>query len=98
MLTRSRRFALIVLAATTCPAAATAQVRNLTEAWRPDQSFQVYAVTINYPKPFDRPYTLYGVYLGHGAVLTAAHVVGRRDLLVNPIIGIAAHDLSAKVL
>jgi hypothetical protein len=31
-------------------------------------------------------------------VLTAAHVVGRRDWLVNPIVRIAAHDLSAKVV
>ena len=98
LLTRSRRCALIVLAAATSPAPATAQLQSLAETWRPDESLEVYAVTINYPKPFERSYTLYGVYLGHGAVLTAAHVVGRRHLLVNPIVQIAAHDLSAKVL
>jgi len=99
LLRRSQRFALIVLAVATCrAAAAAAQMQNLTEAWRPDESFEPYAVTINYPKPFDRAYTLYGVYLGHGAVLTAAHVVGRRDLLVNPVVGIAAHELPAKVV
>jgi hypothetical protein len=88
-----------VLAAATCRAAAAiTQTQSLTEAWRPDESFEPYAVTINYPKPFDRAYTLYGVYLGQGAVLTAAHVVGRRDLLVNPVVRIAAHELSAKVL
>ena len=71
---------------------------SLSGAWHPDEALEVYAVSINYPKPFDRPYTLYGVYLGHGAVLTAAHVVGRRDLLVNPMVRVAAHDVSAKVL
>src|SRR5437868_14963769 len=98
LLTRSRRCALIVLAAATYPGAAVAQMQSLSDAWRPDESLEVYAVSINYPKPFDRPYTLYGVYLGHGAVLTAAHVVGRRDLLVNPMVRVAAHDVSAKVL
>jgi len=99
LLRRSQRFALIVLAAATCRAAAAiTQTQSLTEAWRPDESFEPYAVTINYRKPFDRAYTLYGVYLGQGAVLTAAHVVGRRDLLVNPVVRIAAHELSAKVL
>src|SRR5205807_4880237 len=98
LLMRSRRFGLILLTAVTCPAAATAQMQSLSDAWRPDESLEVYAVSINYPKPFERSYTLYGVYLGHGAVLTAAHVVGRRDLLVNPVVGVAAHDLSAKVL
>jgi hypothetical protein len=31
-------------------------------------------------------------------VLTAAHVVGRRNWLLNPVVRIAAHELSAKVL
>ena len=92
------RGALIVMMAAACAAPAVAQMQNLSEAWRPDDSFQVYAVTINYPKPFDRPTSLYGVYLGHGSVLTAAHVVGRRNWLLNPVVRIAAHELSAKVL
>jgi hypothetical protein len=82
LLTRSRRFGLIILTAAPCIAPAIAHSQSLSEAWRPDDSFELYAVSINYPKPFDRPYNLYGVYLGHGLVLTAAHVVGRRDWVV----------------
>ena len=98
LLRRSRGFAFIALATAAYPAAAIAQMQSLAEAWRPDEFFEPYAVTINYPKPFHRSYTLYGVYLGRGVVLTTAHVVGRRDLLVNPIVRIAARDISAKVV
>ncbi len=99
LLTRWGGFALLVVViAAIHPAVPSAQMPSLSGAWHPDEALEVYAVSINYPKPFDRPYTLYGVYLGHGAVLTAAHVVGRRDLLVNPMVRVAAHDVSAKVL
>jgi trypsin-like peptidase len=98
LLTWSRRFALIALMTGACGASSIAQMESLSEAWRPDDSFELYAVTINYPKPFDRPSDLYGVYLGRGAVLTAAHVVSRRNWLVNPLVRIAAHEVSAKIL
>jgi hypothetical protein len=88
---------LIALTAATCSAAA-AQMYSISGASQPDDSLEAYAVSINYPKPFDRPYALYGVYLGHGAVLTAAHVVGRRNLLVNPLVGFAGHNVSANVI
>ena len=40
-----------------------------------DDSLRVYAVNIVHTPPQD--WTGYGVYLGNGLVLTAAHVVGR---------------------
>lgn len=94
---RSIRLALVIITA----AYACADVYGQSFDWSfltPDDSLQIYAVSINYPPPFERPYTLYGIYLGHGAVITAAHVVGRRALLINPRALIAGQDLSAKVV
>ena len=43
----------------------------------PDDSLRIYAVNVVHTPPFGRPFIAYGIYLGEGAVLTAAHVVGR---------------------
>jgi hypothetical protein len=92
---RSITLALIIIAA------ACEGVHGQTFDWsflRPDEALKSYAVSVNYPAPFERPYPLYGVYLGQGMVLTAAHVVGRRAALINPRVVIAGQSLSAKVL
>jgi hypothetical protein len=53
-----------------------------------DDSLRVYAVNIG---------TLYGVYLGKGLIITAAHVVGPASY-TKPIVHIADMDLPAKVI
>ena len=56
---------------------------------------RLYAVNINRtPK---QPWTGYGVYLGKGVVITAAHVVGRASL-TKPTVVIAGQNLEAKVI
>ena len=60
-----------------------------------DDSLRVYAVNIlRHPK---ESWTGYGIYLGNGYVITAAHVVGR-SFFTRPSVLIAGLDLSAKVI
>ena len=63
-----------------------------------DASLKIFAVHVVKTTPFQKPFTGYGVYLGHGAVITAAHVIGRFGFLKNPRVLIAGQDLSAKVV
>ena len=67
---------------------------SVTHAEVADNSLRVYAVNIlRHPK---EPWTGYGIYLGNGFVISAAHVVGR-SFLTRPSVLIAGLDLSAKV-
>ena len=68
-----------------------------TRAQSADDDLRVYAVSIVDVIPFRRHVSGYGVYLGNGAVLTAAHVVGRWSLLSAPRVLIAGQELLAKV-
>jgi hypothetical protein len=75
--------------------------QNLTQlAKAPDlaQSLKVYAVNVVHTPPFKKPFVGYGIYLGNGAVLTAAHVVGHWPSLTNPRVLVAGQDLAAKVV
>jgi hypothetical protein len=61
-----------------------------------DDSLRLYAVHIDrVPK---QSWTGYGIYLGNGLVITAAHVVGRIALLFNPRVEIAGKELPASVI
>ena len=64
----------------------------------PDDGLKLYTVYVAHTAPFEKPFVGYGIYLGHGGVLTAAHVVGRWPLLTNPRILIAGQDLPATVV
>lgn len=65
----------------------------------PDDDLRLYAVNvIHTPLPFRNPFIGYGVYLGQGAVLTAAHVVGRLPFITHPRVLISGMDLPAKVV
>lgn len=64
----------------------------------PDQSLRIYGVNVVHTPPFKEPFFGYGIYLGHGAILTAAHVVGRLPSYAKPRVIIAGKDLPAKVL
>jgi hypothetical protein len=67
-------------------------------AQNPDDDLRVYAVSVINTTPFKRPFSGYGIYLGQGAVITAAHVVGHWALFTNPRILIARQELPAKVI
>ena len=64
----------------------------------PDSALQVYAVNVVKTPPFRKPFIGYGVYLGQGMVLTAAHVVGHWPVFTHPRILIAGQDLPANVI
>jgi hypothetical protein len=60
-----------------------------------DDSLRVYAVYILQDPP--QSWTGYGIYLGKGLVITAAHVVGRASQ-TKPSVRIAGMDLPAKAI
>ena len=68
------------------------------QAQNPDDDLETYAVSVIHTTPFKGPFSGYGVYLGDGAVITAAHVVGHWPLFAYPGIVIAGQELPAKVI
>lgn len=63
-----------------------------------DEAMRIYAVNVIKMTPFRKPLTGFGVYLGHGAVLTAAHVVGRLPFLKSLHVRIGDQDLPARLI
>ena len=63
-----------------------------------DDSLRIYAVNVVKTTPFEKPFTGNGIYLGKGAVITAAHVIGRWGFLKNPHVLIAGQNLPAKII
>ena len=63
-----------------------------------DNNLKVYAVNVVKTRPLEKQFTGYGIYLGDGKVITAAHVVGHWPALTHPRVLIAGQDLPAKVL
>lgn len=63
-----------------------------------DDSLRVYAVNVVKTPPFEKPFIGYGIYLGRGAVITAAHVVGHWPFFTHPHVRIAGQNLAAKVI
>lgn len=63
-----------------------------------DDDFRIYAVNVVKTPPFERQFTGYGIYLGQGIVITAAHVVGHWSFLTHPRVLIAGQDLPAKII
>jgi hypothetical protein len=76
---------------------AAASVSVPVHAQNTDDDLRVYAVSVINVAPF-YPFSMAGVYLGKGAVLTAAHVLGHWPLSANPTIIIAGQELRAKVV
>lgn len=66
------------------------------QSW--DDDLTVYAVNVVKTPPFEKQFTGYGIYLGNGAVITAAHVVGHWPDLTNPRVLVAGLDLPAKII
>jgi trypsin-like peptidase len=63
-----------------------------------DDALRIYGVHVVHTPPFKDPFIGYGIYLGRGLVLTAAHVVGRLPGYSRPRVVIGGEDLAAKVL
>jgi len=63
-----------------------------------DDSLRVYAVNVVKTPPFVKQVTGYGIYLGQGRAITAAHVVGNWPFFTHPRVLIAGLDLPAKVI
>lgn len=63
-----------------------------------DADLEIYAVSVINVAPYMRPFSGYGIYLGQGRIITAAHVVGHWSLLMSPRIMIAGQELPSKVV
>jgi hypothetical protein len=66
------------------------------QSW--DNDLRVYAVNVVKTAPLEKQFTGFGIYLGDGIVITAAHVVGHWPELTNPRVLVAGLDLPAKIL
>jgi hypothetical protein len=88
-------FSFITIAAATAPLQAQSPDGSLS----PDDSLRIYAVNVVHDRPLEEPFTGYGIYLGQGAVITAAHVMGRwPSFISHPRVLIADQELPAKVI
>ena len=88
-------FGFITIAAATAPLQAQSPDGSLS----PDDSLRIYAVNVVHNRPLEEPFIGYGIYLGQGAVITAAHVVGRwPSFISNPRVLIAGQELPAKII
>ena len=83
-------FGFIILAA--------ACVSAPVQAQNSADDLKVYAVNVVKTAPLEKQFTGYGIYLGHGLVITAAHVVGHWPGITNPRVLVAGLDLPAKVI
>jgi hypothetical protein len=63
-----------------------------------DSSLEIYAVNVVKTPPFEKQFTGYGIYLGKGLVITAAHVVGHWPVFTHPRVLIAGQDLPATII
>ncbi len=88
------RLGFAALVATYLLASAQAQTADQTA----DDSLRVYGVNVVKTPPFEKQFTGYGIYLGQGFVITAAHVVGHWPLFTHPRVLVAAQNLPAKVV
>jgi hypothetical protein len=64
----------------------------------PDESLRIYSVNVVHTPPFKDPFFGYGVYLGQGLILTAAHVLGAQPSYSKPHVIIAGRDLPARII
>ena len=63
-----------------------------------DDSLKMYAVYVSHNRPFKKAFIGFGIYLGQGAVITAAHVVGRWPSFTRPHVLVAGQYLPARVI
>ena len=63
-----------------------------------DDDLRPFAVNVVKTWPLVKEINGFGIYLGGGAVLTAAHVVGHYSLVTHPRVLVAGRDLQATVV
>jgi len=68
------------------------------QAQASDNELRIYAVNVVKKAPLKDEFIGYGVYLGSGKVLTAAHVVGNWPTLTHPHVRIAGLDLPVEIV
>ena len=65
----------------------------------PESAVRILSVNIVHaPLPFRQWFIGYGVFLGDGLIVTAAHVIGRAFFLTPPRVLVAGQELPAKVV
>jgi hypothetical protein len=75
-----------------------ASISGPVQGQSPDDGLRIYAVNVVKTTPFRKPFIGYGIYLGKGAVITAAHVIGRWGFLKNLHVLINGQNLPAKII
>ena len=63
-----------------------------------DADLEIYAVNVVKTAPLEKQFTGYGIYIGNGVVITAAHVVGHWPAITHPRVLVAGLDLPAEVI
>src|SRR6185369_8514812 len=58
----------------------------------PDESLKIYSVNVVSIRPFKGQSIAYGIYLGQGLVLTAAHVIGKYPFVTAPHVLVGGQD------
>jgi hypothetical protein len=71
--------------------------QNVAAAPTPDDSLKIYAVGTIETRPY-KQWGGNGIYLGRGAIITAAHVVGRIQLLTDQRVVVAGEELPATLI
>ena len=62
-------------------------------------SLLIYAIGLVHSRPLQEPAMGHGMYLGNGALITAAHVMGRWPAFIaNPRVIVAGRELPAKII
>ena len=89
-------FALLIALLSACVSAqASMPGRSLSS----DDSLLIYAINLIHNRPLHEPVMGHGMYLGNGAVITAAHVISRwPGFISNPRVIIAGQELPAKII
>ncbi len=68
------------------------------QAQSSDADLEIYAVNVVKTAPLEKQFTGFGIYLGNGVVITAAHVVGHWPAITHPRVLVAGLDLPAEVI
>jgi hypothetical protein len=63
-----------------------------------DEDLRIYAVNVVKTPPLWHQIIEYGIYLGQGIVITAAHVAGNWPSFTHPTVRIAGRDFPTKIL
>ena len=106
--TAAMRFSAVFIAliAASAGAFAQGQTQEQTEGQSPaqlqaqtsDDQLRIYGVNVVKKAPLKDEFIGYGVYLGGGKVLTAAHVVGNWPALTHPRVRIAGLELPGQIV